>query len=296
MVEKMKINAYAKINLAIDILGKRENGYHDVEMIMQSIALYDEITLYTNDSGKITLSIDKPLPTDERNIAYKAAKLLFDTYNIAQGIHIDIKKNIPIAAGLAGGSTDAAAVLKGINAIFKLGLSTERLMELGKSLGADVPYCIKGSTMLACGIGEILKALPAMSELSLVLVKPDISVSTKEVYEEFDKLLLKPENRPDISMLVQALENKEIERLAANMKNVLELVTIKKFPVIEDIKKTILRKNSLGCMMSGSGPTVFGLFCNEEDALKCKEEIKLEKYVGKIENIYLTRIYNSKEV
>lgn len=296
MVKELKLNAYAKINLAIDILGRRENGYHDVKMLMQSIDLHDEITLSINNTGKISLSIDKNLPVDDKNIAYRAAKLLFENYHINQGLHIDIKKNIPIAAGLAGGSTDAAAVLKGVNHMFQLGLSTEKLMDLGKKLGADVPYCIKGGTMLASGIGEILKEQTSMPAVYLVLVKPNISVSTKDVYEEFDKLSLSEDVRPDIDSLIHALDEGGLEYIACNMKNVLELVTEEKFPIIKDIKNTINRQNSLGCMMSGSGPTVFGLFKEKEEALKCIEEIKLEAYVGEVEGIYLSRIYNGKEV
>lgn len=278
----MLLKAYAKINISLDIVGKRKDGYHLLKMIMQTIDLYDLISISSIESG-IKLSCDKQyIPTDEKNIAYMAAKLFMDTYNIKSGISIEINKNIPVAAGLAGGSTDAAAVLKAMRDIFNIDASDEKLMKLGLKLGADVPYCILGGTALCEGIGEKITPLKSFKDKILVLVKPNFGVSTKEVYKNFD--IERVFKHPDTDVLISAMENNDLEFVSKNMKNLLENVTIKKYNVLKNIKDSMIRYGALGSMMSGSGPTIFGFFDDMLKAQLCFESIK-EKY----EEVYITR-------
>jgi len=275
-MESISLNAYAKINLSIDIIGKRPDGYHDVKMIMQTIALHDKVTLEVRDGG-IEIECDKSwIPTGADNIAYKAASLLMKEYNIQKGVCIKIAKNIPVAAGLAGGSTDAAAVLKGMNKLFSLNLGENELMAVGKQVGADVPFCIKGGTMLAEGIGEVLTELDSFSKVDIVLVKPEIGVSTAWVYKNLD--LGKISIRPDIPLLIKAISNKDRICVAQNMKNVLESVTIEKHEVIKEIKQELMRLGALGSMMSGSGPSVFGIFEDRAKAEYAYEKLKNNKW------------------
>lgn len=249
----MKIKAYAKINISLDIVGKREcDGYHLLKMIMQNIDLYDEISIEKQKSG-ITISCNKSyVPTDSRNLAYKAASLFKDTYNIEDGVHIDITKNIPVSAGLAGGSTDAAAVLKTMNKIFKVNASNEELMELGLKLGADIPYCINGGTALCEGIGEKITTLAPFKDKILVLVKPSFGVSTKEVYKAFN--LDRVRVHPKTENLIEAMEQDNLYYVANNMKNLLENVTLRKHNILIKIKEDMNRYGAVGSMMSGSGP------------------------------------------
>lgn len=264
-MEEIKLKARAKINLGLDVVRKREDGYHEVRMIMQTINLYDKITLkLQKDEGirvKTNLSY---LPVNEDNLVYKAAKLLMDEFQIRQGVFIELNKYIPVAAGMAGGSSDAAAVMVGVNRLFGLGLTKKELMVRAVKIGADVPYCVMRGTALAEGIGEKLTPLPAMPKCHILIAKPRVYVSTKFVYGNLRANELKC--HPDIDGQIEALKDGDIKRLAALMGNVLETVTIPEYPVIDAIKKTMLENGALNAMMSGSGPTVFGLFEKEEAA------------------------------
>lgn len=278
----MKIKAYAKINISLDIVGKREDGYHLLEMIMQSIDLYDEISI-EKQKEDITITCDKQyVPVDERNLAYKAAKLFKEEYNITSGVNININKNIPVCAGLAGGSTDAAAVLKIMNKLFDINASEEKLMELGLKLGADVPYCISGGTAICKGIGEEVTKLKPFKDKILVLVKPPFGVSTKVVYQEFK--LDRVRNHPNTNLLINAIENDNLEEVCSNMKNLLENVTLRKHKVLINIKEEMKRYGSVGTMMSGSGPTVFAFFDDMLSAQRCFEKMKL-----KYNDVFITR-------
>lgn len=253
------IKARAKINLSLDVIGRRNDGYHDVQMIMQSISLHDKVFLDTIDEKCIKIKCDKHwVPSNSDNIAYKAAAAIMGKYDLPKGVAIKIVKKIPVAAGLAGGSADAAAVLKGMNDLFSLDLKEEDLMKLGKSIGADVPFCVKGGTMLAEGIGEILSDIAPLKNVNIVLVKPRISVSTAWVYNNLD--IGKISSRPDTRLLVKLIENQDIKNIGKNMVNVLEAVTVSRYEVIGEIKDRLVELGALGSMMSGSGPTVFGIF------------------------------------
>ncbi|ACD53283.1 UNVERIFIED_ORG: 4-diphosphocytidyl-2C-methyl-D-erythritol kinase [Clostridium botulinum] len=278
----MDIKAYAKINISLDVIGKRDDGYHLLKMIMQNIDLYDIVQVEKIPNG-IKLKCNKPyVPTDERNLAYKAAKLFKETYNIKSGIYINIEKNIPVSAGLAGGSTDAAAVLKIMNKMFNINVTQSELMNLGLKLGADVPYCICGGTALCEGIGEKVTKLKPFRDKILVVVKPPFGVSTKEVYKAFD--LSKVIFHPKTNELISNIEKNNIEFISNNMKNLLENVTLGRYKIISTIKEEINICGALGSMMSGSGPTVFGFFDDMLKAQKCYEKMK-EKYV----DVFITR-------
>lgn len=289
-MDKLELKALAKINLGLDVLGRRENGYHDVRMVMQTIHLYDDVILEKTKEPGIHLETNLSyLPVDENNIAYKAAKLLQDEFGITEGIHIQLKKYIPVAAGMAGGSTNAAAVLFGMNRMYGLGLTEQQLKVRGVKLGADVPYCIMRGTVLAEGIGEILTPLPPMPKCYVLIAKPGISVSTKIVYEKFDAL--KDVEHPDIDRLMLGLENGNLAEVAASIGNVLEGVTIDLYPVIENIKQVMKQEGALNAMMSGSGPTVFGIFEDRRTAKKAYNVLK-EKKLAK--QIYVTNIHNTR--
>ncbi len=283
-MNSIQLKSRAKINLSIDVLGKREDGYHLVEMIMQTIDLYDIIKIKETDIDEININSNSgDIPLNKDNIVSKAAKLLKDEFNIKNGIDIFIEKNIPVAAGMAGGSSNAAAVLVGLNKLWNLNLSEIKLQEIGLKLGADVPFCISGGAALAEGIGEDLTSIKGLSEDTIILVcKPNLFVSTKDVYQGLDLENIK--NRPDNKFLIQCLKEENINLLAKNMVNLLEDVTSKMHEEIKEIENTMLEYNALGSMMSGSGPTVFGLFDNEEDALKGKVEL-LQKY----NQVYIVR-------
>jgi len=257
-MNSIELKARAKINLSLDVLRKRTDGYHEVKMIMQTIELHDRVFLEAAQEGIDVACSSRWVPSGSGNIAYKAADLLVNELKIKNGVKIRIDKRIPVAAGLGGGSSDAAAVLKGMNTLFTLGLKKSELMEFGRQIGADVPYCIEGGTMLAEGIGEVLTGLQTLSGINVVLVKPRIGVSTAWVYKNLD--LNAVLSRPDTDILIRAVENKRLDILAANMKNVLETVTVQRHSVISDIKERLLALGALGSVMSGSGPTVFGLF------------------------------------
>ena len=278
----MRIKAYAKINISLDIIGKREDGYHLLEMIMQAIDLYDEINIEKQKEG-ISIKCNKPyVPTDERNLAYRAAKIFMEKYNINSGVSINIKKNIPVCAGLAGGSTDGAAVLKLMNKFFNVNASDEELMELGLKLGADVPYCIKGGTALCKGIGEDVTELSGFKDKIVVLVKPPFGVSTKSVYQEFD--LNKVRSHPNTDLLIKAIEDDDLHLVSHNMKNLLENVTLRKHKILINIKEEMKRYGASGTMMSGSGPTVFAFFDDMLKAQKCFEKMKT-----RYNDVFITR-------
>lgn len=271
-MEKISINAMAKINLGLDVLRRRENGYHDVKMIMQTVNIYDTLDFVKTQEPKIVVKTDTmELPTDENNLIYKAAKLLFDKCEVTEGVEITLTKRIPIAAGMAGGSTDAAAALVGINQLFDLGLTTEELKEIGVKIGADVPYCIEGGTALSEGIGEILTKLPDAPDCFVVVAKPEISVSTKYVYENLHANELK--YHPDIDGMVEAIREGNLDGVCQRMENVLETVTETKYPVISKIKKLLKDAGAENSLMSGSGPTVFAIFKEEEAAEKALERV-----------------------
>lgn len=275
-MNRIEMKAPGKINLSLDVLHRRPDGYHEVKMIMQTVGLHDLVVLERIPAG-IEIECGCPwVPNDEGNIAYKAAQLLINSYSIDSGIRIKIKKMIPVAAGMAGGSTDAAAVMKGMNKLFNLGLGMDELMKLGKNIGADVPFCMKGGTMLAEGIGEVLTELPSFSGVDIVLVKPKIGVSTAWVYKNLDIARIK--ERPDTQLLMEALEHKDKKLVSHNMKNVLEMVTTQKYDIIEEIKNRLVNLRALGSMMSGSGPTVFGVFEDRQSAEYAYNAIKSDRW------------------
>lgn len=272
-MEELKLHARAKINLGLDVLRKREDGYHEVRMIMQTIHLYDKINLSLTEKPGIQIQTNlRYLPVNEDNLVYKAAKLLMDEFEVAQGLNIYLEKHIPVSAGMAGGSSDAAAVLVGVNRIFELGLSKKDLMERGVKIGADVPYCVMRGTALAEGIGEKLTPLVRMPQCYILIAKPKISVSTKFVYENLRANELT--EHPDIDTQIAALKAGDLKALCRAMGNVLETVTIPAYPVIGEIKKTMLECDALGSLMSGSGPTVFGIFEEKEKAEKAFAALK----------------------
>lgn len=271
-MKSLNLKCRAKINLSIDVFGKREDDYHLVEMIMQTIDLYDNVNIEEIDSGIIIDSDNEHVPTDSRNIAYKAADLIKQKFKIDKGVKIRINKNIPVAAGLAGGSTNAAAVLVGLNRIWNLNLTQDNLMKLGLQLGADVPFCILGGAAVARGIGEKLTIIKGLENVKILICKPDILVSTKWVYENLDmKEVFK---RPNTKNILNNLEENDVQALAKNMSNVLESVTENEYTQIKEIKKKMIEHNALGSMMSGSGPTIFGIFNNLDCAQMAKEELQ----------------------
>lgn len=282
--KELSLQAMAKVNLILDVTGKRPDGYHEVRMIMQTVNLYDELTFSIAEDEEIHITCDKQgVPCDERNLIYKAARLLLQETGCHSGIYIDLKKRIPIAAGMAGGSADAAITLIGLNQLFSFGFSTDQLKEFGVRLGADVPYCIEGGTVLSEGIGEILTKLPDMPRCYLVIAKPEISVSTRYVYEHLDLSALK--KHPDVDGMITAIQEQSLQGVANRMENVLESVTEKKYPVIGKIKEILTEHGAVRAMMSGSGPTVFALF---EEEFKAKYALKELMRTGMVQQGYTT--------
>lgn len=287
-MKELKLKAMAKINLGLDVLRKREDGYHDLRMIMQTIRLYDRVQLTVTEAPGIRVKTNLSfLPVNEDNLVYKAANLLMEEFHITKGLYINLEKHIPVAAGLAGGSSDAAAVLVGVNRLFKLGLSQQALMERGVKLGADVPYCIMRGTALAEGIGEKLTALPAPPDCYVLIAKPKVHVSTKFVYGNLRANEL--QDHPDIEGQIQALRAGDLYGLAERMGNVLETVTIPAYPVIEEIKNEMKHMGAVNAMMSGSGPTVFGLYDDKAKARKAYEKLKKGSIA---KQVYLTELFN----
>lgn len=291
----MRLRALAKINLGLDVLGKREDGYHELRMIMQTINMYDQLEMEISPEPGIHISTNLPfIPTNENNLVYKAAKLLMDEFDIQQGLTVELQKFIPVAAGMAGGSSDAAAAMIGVNRLFGLGLTVRELMERGVKVGADVPYCLLRGTALAEGIGDKLRSLPACPGCYVLIGKPGISVSTKYVYENLhaDRL----EYHPNIDKMLEAIQWHNLYKIADLMGNVLETVTIPKYPVIQEIKDHMKEHGALNAMMSGSGPTVFGLFDSEKAAKKAYWALKNGRLSSKIRQVYLTNFFNNREV
>lgn len=287
---EMRLKALAKINLGLDVLRRREDGYHEVRMIMQTLKMYDKITMKKTEEPGIQLKSNLfYVPENENNLAYRAAKLLMDEFNLEEGVFIDLQKFIPVAAGMAGGSSDAAAVLYGMNRMFQLKLSKRQLMERGVQIGADVPYCIMRGTVLAEGIGEQLTPLSPMPSCKVLVAKPPINVSTKFVYENLK--LDKVDKHPKIDILLEGIREGDLHKVASHMGNVLETVTIPNYPVIAEIREEMMRLGALNAMMSGSGPTVFGLFEDDELAQKAYEELRSGSLA---KQVYLTGIYNRK--
>lgn len=289
-MEQLTIYAHAKINLALDVLNRRPDGYHTVRMIMQSLALCDTLFLQKTKEPGIRLLARNPehfpdVTWDEHNLIYKAAKLFMDTYSIEDGVKITIDKQIPSAAGLAGGSSDAAATLKGMNQLFEKNLSMEELKKLGVKLGADVPYCIQLGTALSEGIGEVLTPLKPAPALYCTLVKPATAVSTKYVYEHLN---LEDANHPDIDAALSAIETGNIQKLCSNLDNILEPVARVLCPEVIKIEKTLLEMGAVGACMSGSGPTVFGLFTDGNDAIEAAEYFMDHGYA---ERSFVTKFY-----
>lgn len=287
----ISLKALAKINLGLDVVRRREDGYHEVRMIMQTIQLYDRFDIKRTQEPGIQIQTNLSfLPVNENNLIYKAAKLLMDEFSITDGVSVKLDKRIPVAAGMAGGSTDAAAMLIGVNRLFSLGLTKRQLMERGVQIGADVPYCIMRGTALAEGIGEALSPLPPMVKCPVLIAKPSISVSTKFVYQnlKLDDTTI----HPDIDRLIDDIKAKNLHDIAAHMGNVLETVTIPNYPVIDEIKKHMLSNGAVGAMMSGSGPTVFGLFDDEDTAKKAYKAMRSSHLARQV---YLTSVYNNRK-
>ncbi|MCH5343513.1 MAG: 4-(cytidine 5'-diphospho)-2-C-methyl-D-erythritol kinase [Acetatifactor sp.] len=285
--DRYECRAYAKINLGLDVLGRLPNGYHKVKMVMQTVDIYDVLTFEREDSGIVITTDSGELPTDKDNLIYKAAGLLLERYHITEGVRIHLQKNIPIAAGMAGGSTDAAAALKGVSRLFGLDLNEEELKELGVQVGADVPYCVMGGTALAEGIGEKLTVLPPIPECFLLVAKPDINVSTKYVYEHLDAL--SSYAHPDIDGMVQAIADGSLQGVIDRLGNVLEGVTVSAYPIIDTIKRRMLALGAAGSLMSGSGPTVFGIFTEEEKAKNAFERLQTEQLA---KQVFLTNFWD----
>ena len=297
MIRHLGLKAYGKINLGLDVLRRREDGYHDVRMIMQTVGLYDKIDIYLKETPGIEIVTNLfYLPVNENNLVYKAAKLLMDEFHVTHGIRINLKKFIPVSAGMAGGSSDAAAVLFGVNQMFQLGLTREELMERGVKIGADVPYCVLRGTALSEGIGEILTPLPDMPQCQVLIAKPAIGVSTKFVYDNLNLEKLEASDHPDIDGIIEAIENHNIHQVSQRLGNILETVTIKEYPVIAQIKEKIKELGAVNALMSGSGPTVFGIFTSPRAAENAYEELRYGKSKNLAKQVYLTNFYNTKEV
>lgn len=290
-MDTLNLKALAKINIGLDVLRKREDGYHEVRMIMQTIHLFDRLKIQKTKEAGIELSSNLYyLPVNENNLIYKSAKLLMDEFGIQEGIKVQLEKHIPVAAGMAGGSTDAAATLYGLNKMFDLGLSMEQLKERGVQIGADVPYCLMRGTALAEGIGEKLTALPPMPKCPVLVAKPGVAVSTKFVYENLN--LKENAMHPDIDKLIEDIGNKDLQQTACDMGNILETVTVEHYPEIAELKKIMVEAGALNSLMSGSGPTVFGLF---EDDKTAKRAYKAVRKSGLAKQLYLTTIYNNRK-
>ena len=287
----MKVKAFAKINLCLDVLRRKENGYHEVEMVMTNVDIFDVLEIKELEEKKILLkSYNTDLAMDESNLIYKAIALLQKETGKTFGVEVLLEKNIPMEAGMAGGSADAAATLKAINELFALGVSDERLLELGASLGADIPFCIMGGTVLASGIGEKLRRLSPLPKMKLLIVKPKAGLSTKKVYESLDIDGLNKAGfiHKDVDEMVSVIESDEadktkIEKIAVRLNNILEVPSIRLLPLIADIKQKMLDNNCLGALMSGSGTAIFGIYENDEDMIKTKEILEKDDRINYIQ-------------
>lgn len=287
-MNSVRIKAYGKVNIGLDVTAKRADGYHEVKMVMQTVNIYDKLNIAKISAPRIKISTNLHyVPTNENNLIYKAAKLLFDEFGIKGGVEIHLHKFIPVSAGMAGGSSDAAATLLALNRLYGLGLSAEELMGRGIKLGADVPYCVMCGTALAEGIGEKLTKLPPMPNCFVVIAKPGFSISTRQVYQNLKVEKIK--RHPDINGIVKAIEEGNLYGVTSRMHNVLENVTVKEYPVIQLIKELMVKNGALNSIMSGSGPTVFGLF---DEAKKAKRALRMIKESKLSKQLYLTDLYN----
>ncbi len=294
-MDSLKLQAYGKINLSLDVLRLRDDGYHDVRMIMQSVRLHDSISIRRSRQPGIRLKTNLPfLPVNENNLMYRAAKLLTEECGITDGVELSLRKVIPVAAGMAGGSADAASVLYGMNRIFRLGLKPRELEERGVKLGADIPFCLRRGTMLSEGIGEMLTALPPMPRCRIVLAKPAISVSTKYVYTNLHVAERPKEAHPDVDAAIAALQQQDLTALSGSLGNILECVTCTAYPEIEALKKLMRDNGAMNAMMSGSGPTVFGIFRDSEKAESCYKLLRYGRGKSIARQVYLTEPYNPK--
>lgn len=285
----MLLRALAKINLGLDVIGKREDGYHEVKMVMQTIQMYDLLRMDKSPKPGIRLTTNLPyVPCDKRNLVYQAAQLLMEEFHVDQGVEMKLEKFVPVSAGMAGGSSDAAAALVGVNRMFHLGLTTEQLMDRGVKIGADVPYCVMRGTALAQGIGERLTALPPMPECFVLIGKPGINISTKTAYENLNLDLI--ERHPDIDGMVESIQRGDLQGVTSRMENVFEIGIIPKYPVIGQIKEHMLRHGALNAMMSGSGPTVFGIFDNEDKVMEACMSLRKARLA---KNVFATKVFNN---
>ena len=277
-MDKIILESYGKINLSLDVLYKRDDGYHELNTIMQEIDLKDIIEIQEMDKGiEIQCNVEG-VPLNNKNLVYSAWEEMVKVLGEDRGVRIIIDKQIPVASGLAGGSSNAAQVLKGLNKLWKLDLSQKELMDIGVKIGADVPFCIMGGTAYGEGIGEELTRLKPFSNKMLLLANPGIPISTVNVYNSLD--LNTKEKHTDIKQIIKYIEKEDTEALAKNMFNIMENVVIRKYPIIAEIKEDMLKHGALGSLMSGSGATVFGIFDDEDKLYKCKEE--LEKKVDRL--------------
>lgn len=287
-MEQLYLKAMGKINLGLDVVRKREDGYHEVRMIMQTVGVYDRIGLKRGHTPGIHVTTNLYfLPVNENNLVYKAAQMLMEEFQVKEGLDIHLQKYIPVAAGMAGGSADAATVLYGVNRMFRLGLSQKELMERGVRIGADVPYCLMRGTALSEGIGEVLTRLPAAPACKVIIAKPGISVSTKYVYGHLDAAGIK--EHPDIDGMIEAIQEGSYEGVVRRLGNVLETVTQERHPVIGEIKELLTAHGADGALMSGSGPTVFGLFREEK---KAREALRALEKSGLAKQMYLTGLFS----
>lgn len=286
-MESIRLKARAKINLGLDVIGRRENGYHDVRMVMQTVGLYDRIIMTRIPEEEIRIKTNIGfLPVNENNLVYKAIMLMKNKYKLDGGIEVDLNKFIPVAAGMAGGSSDAACALFGMNRLFELNVPMRELMKLGVEIGADVPYCLMRGTALAEGIGEKLTRLPDMPFCHILIAKPPVNVSTKLVYEKLDNTDVKL--HPDIDGIIEAIKLKDVALVASRMGNVLESVTVPLYPVIDSIKKDMIEHGAINAMMSGSGPTVFGIFPDEQSMIACQQFLRQK---GEARQVYTTETF-----
>lgn len=284
----MRLRALAKINLGLDIIRKREDGYHEVRMIMQTIQMYDVLEIHRRKTPGISLTTNLPyIPTDERNLVYKAAKILMDEFQVEEGLSIRLDKSIPVAAGMAGGSSDAAAAFVGVNRLFHLGLTEKELMERAVKVGADVPYCVMRGTALAEGIGEKLTWIPQVPRCYVLVGKPGVNVSTKMAYESLN--LKQIQNHPDIDGMIASIEAGDLKGMTEKMGNVFEPGIIGRYPVIQKIKDLMEEQGALKAMMSGSGPTVFGIF---DDRKKLNKAAAVLRASHLAKTVFATEVYN----
>ncbi len=296
MIKHLSLKAYGKINLGLDVLRRREDGYHEVRMVMQTVGLYDRIDLVRKDAPGIVVETNLHyLPANENNLAWKAASLLMEEFRVKEGVQIRLRKFLPVAAGMAGGSSDAAAVLFGVNKMFGLGLTRCQLMERGVAIGADVPYCVLRGTALSEGIGEILTPLPPVPQCQVLIAKPAVSVSTRFVYEHLKADQLRPDQHPDIDGMLEAIRRGDLYGIAGCLGNALETVTIPAYPVIGQIKEQMMERGSIGCLMSGSGPTVFGLFSSPRAAADAYEAFRYGPGRELARQVYLTSFYTPRK-